>query len=261
MIVDHYAGAGRRWATGAALVYGPIARLLVTLSPPSPAGRVVVDAGAGTGIVSTELAALGARVVALDMSQHMLAWDAGTRPPAAVADVRALPLADGAVDDSVAAFVLNHLVDPAPGFDELVRVTRPGGAVLVGVFATTGDSEVRDRVDASARLDGWEAPDWYLTMKAEAVPVLGTADRMAQAATVAGLAVVAAEERAVDVGVTSPEQLVDYRFGQAQFTTWLDGIGPARAAAARRRAVEAARPFMQPYRPQVVLLAALRRPG
>jgi hypothetical protein len=43
---DHYAGAGRRWATGATLVYGPIATDLAARPHPL-AQRTVLDAGAG----------------------------------------------------------------------------------------------------------------------------------------------------------------------------------------------------------------------
>jgi SAM-dependent methyltransferase len=165
---DRYAGTGRRWATGAALVYGPIATDLVAMSPRTLAGCTVLDAGAGTGSVSAALAAAGARVVALDRSMDMLAWDAQSRPPCAVADVRALPLPDSGVDASVAAFVLNHLVRPSE------------------------------------------------------------ADAMRAAADASGLADVVVEERPVDVGVTTPEQLVRYRLGQSLFTSWLDSIAPAR---------------------------------
>jgi hypothetical protein len=41
--VDHYAGAERRWATGARLVYGPIAHHIVAASPHRLAGRVVLE--------------------------------------------------------------------------------------------------------------------------------------------------------------------------------------------------------------------------
>jgi hypothetical protein len=67
---------------------------------------------------------------------------------------------------------------------------------------------------------------------------------------------VVVEERPVDVGVTEPEQLVSYRFGQAHFASWLDHIGPQRAGDIRRRAADAIRPIMQPYQPIVVFLAA-----
>lgn len=242
------------------LVYRPIAAQLVALSPHALAGRTVLDAGAGTGAASAALAAAGALPVAMDFSWVMLAWEAPTRPPCAVADIRALPVAVAAVDDTVAAFVLNHLLDPADGFAELVRVTRPGGAVLASVFSNASQSDARDRIDELAIESGWQVPDWYAEMKAKAIPLLGSASDMEAAARDGGLVDVAVDERPVDVGVTEPEQLVTYRFGQAQFSAWLDQIGPERADGFRRRAAEAIRPIMEPYRPIVVFLTA-RRPG
>jgi SAM-dependent methyltransferase len=257
MTIDRYAGAARRWATGAALVYGPIARQIVATSPHPLAGRTVLDCGAGTGAAGSALADLGARTLATDFSREMLSWDAAARCPATVADIRALPLVADAVDDSVAAFVLNHLVDPATGFAELKRVTRPGGALLAGVFGNAGRNQARDLVDETARHAGWREPEWYLELKAGATPILGTAAAMARAATAAGLTVAVVDERAVDVGVTEPEQLVDYRLGQANFAAWLARIGPDRTDEVRRHAIEVVRPVMRPYRPIVVFLAAL----
>ena len=147
---DHYARSGPRWALGAELVYGPIAAELVATCPHPLAGRTVLDAGAGTGAAGAALCGAGARTLAVDLSHAMLAWQAATRPPCAVADVRALPLRSGSVDDCVAAFVLNHLTDPGAGFAELARVTRPGGAVLAAVFGTDSGSAARDRIDAAA---------------------------------------------------------------------------------------------------------------
>ena len=96
----------------------------------------MLDAGAGTGAASRALAAQPARPIAMDLSFGMLAWDAA-RPPGAVADIRALPLAAQSVDDAVAAFVLNHLTDSDAGLAELARVTCPGGGVLAAVSSTT----------------------------------------------------------------------------------------------------------------------------
>lgn len=115
MRADHYAGAGRRWATGATLVYGQIAAELVAMSPHPLAGRTILDVGAGTGAVSSALLARRAHPVALDLSIDMLAWNAHARPPCVVADIRALPLPAGRVDAAVAAFVLNHFTEPSAG--------------------------------------------------------------------------------------------------------------------------------------------------
>lgn len=260
MTADHYASSAQRWACAASLVYGPIAAEVVAMSPHPLAGRTVLDAGAGTGAVSSALIAQHARAVATDLSFRMLAWNAQARPPAMVADILALPAADDSVDDAVAAFVLNHLVHPLAGLAELVRVTRRGGAVLAAVFSNANASQARDRVDAVAHEAGWRGPRWYAELKAAAMPILGTAAAMRQAASAAGLAAVAAEERPVQVGITEPEQLVRYRFSQAQFASWLDTLGPGQAADIARRAADAIRPMMRPYQPLVVFLAATK-PG
>jgi hypothetical protein len=101
-------------------------------------------------------------------------------------------------------------------------------------------------------------PTWYLHFKATATPVLGTAAKMAHVAGAAGLIDVSVYEGPVDVGVSEPEQLVDYRFGQAQFSAWIERIGPEATIAARRRAIDAVRPAMRPY--QIVVFLCARRP-
>jgi SAM-dependent methyltransferase len=257
MTADHYARSGRRWAAGAELVYGPVAAELVAMSPHPLAGRTVLDAGAGTGAASRALTARRATVLAVDLSAGMLAWSAATRPPCAVADIQALPLADGSVDDVVTAFVLNHLAEPASGLAELARVTRPGGALLATVFSNHNRTSVRDRIDALAASWGWQAPAWYGALKTTAMPLLGSRAGMAAAATATGLAGVRAGERPVDVGVTEPDQLVSYRLGHPVFAGWLDAIGDQRAQEFAHAATEAIRPVMEPYRPLVVFLSAL----
>jgi SAM-dependent methyltransferase len=257
-VTDHYRGAGPRWATGATLVYGPIADQLVARSPHPLRGRLVLDAGAGTGAASAALLTSRARPVAVDLSADMLRYNTAAGGARIVGDICALPLSDAAVHDAVAAFVLNHLVDPGPAFRELVRVVRSGGVVLACVYANSSRSAVRDLVDEVARAAGWQAPGWYVEAKAHATPVLGTAAAMAAAAGDAGLSEITVEERPVDVGVTEPSQLVAYRFGQAPFTAWLESIGPVEGEAVRRAAVQAVLPVMEPYRPIVVFLTATR---
>ena len=257
MPADHYARSAGRWARGAELVYRPIARELVASTPHPLAGRIVLDAGAGTGAASGALRRLRARTVAIDMSAQMLAWHAASRPPCAVADVRALPLGPGSVDDVIAAFVLNHLTDPVAGLAELARVTRPGGAVLAAVFGNDSHSDARDRIDAAAVAAGWRVPAWYRELKTAATPLLGTATAMAAAARSAGLTAVRADERVVDVGVTEPRQLVRYRLGHPIFASWLDQMGPHRAQDFADEAEGAVGAAMQPFQPTVVFLRAL----
>ena len=256
MTADRYAGAAAGWASGAARVYGPLADELVDCAPHPLADRTVLDVGAGTGLGSAALAARGARVVALDFSLDMLRWGRHGRPPAAVGDVMRLPVRDAAVDDVLAAFVLNHLVDPDAAFAELRRVTRPGGALLASVFAATNQSPARDLVDQVALDCGFTVPEWYRRLKELATPRLGSPTAMRAAARATGLVSVAVEVRCVDVGVRAPAELVDYRFGQAQYSAWLAELGGARRAEVRASAIERLGALTEPYRPSVVLLSA-----
>jgi SAM-dependent methyltransferase len=253
---DRYAGAAQGWAGPAARVYGPLARDLVAAVPVPLAGATVLDAGAGTGLVSAELLARRACPVALDLSPDMLRWRRAERPPAAVAEIGRIPLRTASVDATLAAFVLNHLPDPGPALRSFTRVTRPGGVVLAAVFANSAGSAARNRVDEVAVAHGFRWPDWYRELKEISAPRLGTADRMREAASEAGLTAVSAQEYAVDVGLDRAADLVDYRYSQAHCCQWVAGLAPPERERLRAAAIVAAEPIMEPYRPRVVRLVA-----
>lgn len=255
-VTDHYAGTAQGWARAAARVYGPLAEDLVAAAPHPFAGRDVLDAGAGTGLVSAALQGTGARVMALDLSLDMVRWHRERRPPAVVAEVDRIPLRDGGVEAVLAAFVLNHLPDPMPALRELARVTRPGGAVLATVFANSGRSAARDEVDETAVAFGFRWPSWYRELAEVWAPRLGTAGSMAAAAGSAGLVGVDAVEYAVDLGLDRAEDLVDYRLHQAHCREWISALPMSRREQLRAAAIAAIEPIMEPYRPRVVRLVA-----
>jgi SAM-dependent methyltransferase len=255
-VTDHYAGTAEGWARSAALVYRPLAQDLVAAAPHPLDGRLVLDLGAGTGLVSSALVAVGARPIGLDLSLDMLRWRRHERPSAAVARAERIPLRTDAVDDSAAAFVLNHLPVPVLALRELGRVTRPGGAVLATVYANSGVSPSRDRVDEVAVAHGFRWPDWYRTLKEVWAPQLGTEQAMADAADAAGLTAVRVVEYAADVGLDSAEDLVDYRYHQAHCREWISNLSRDRRDRLRADAIAAVTPIMEPYRPQVILLVA-----
>jgi SAM-dependent methyltransferase len=114
------------------------------------AGDLVLDAGAGPGRFTIELARLGAEVVVVDLSPRQLelnrerlesAGMEGRVRERAVADITDLSrFADGMFDVTVCyGGPLSYLVDRADdGLAELVRVTRPGGHVLLSVMSLVG---------------------------------------------------------------------------------------------------------------------------
>ena len=259
---DRYRGAAMGWAQGATIAYAPIAALLIARTPIPLTGARVLDVGAGTGVCEAPLRAAGAAtVMAADLSHDMLAWNRQARAPAVVADVMRLPFPSAVFDVAVASFVLNHLVDPVGGLAELARVARPGGAVLATVFANSSHSANRDTVDEIARTHGWIPPTWYAELKATATPLLGASTPMSSAAAAAALIDIMVDEEPVDVGLTEPQSLVDYRFGQAHFAEWLAQLSLDDRAAVRSAAVHAIESAMEPFRPRVVFLTARTAPG
>lgn len=97
------------------------------------AGRVVLDAGCGTGRFMCRLESEGAAVIGVDRDADALAI-AATRTAGALllGDTQQLPLPDRSVDIAFAVTVCEFTADPARVLTELVRVTKAGGRVVVG---------------------------------------------------------------------------------------------------------------------------------
>ena len=92
-VADTYSRSARSWATGAGLVYVPLAEALIDLVDDDLSGRAALDVGAGTGAATIALAARGADVVATDLSYGMLREARSVCGRIAVGDVLTLPFA------------------------------------------------------------------------------------------------------------------------------------------------------------------------
>ncbi|MFC0676188.1 demethylmenaquinone methyltransferase [Brachybacterium hainanense] len=108
-------------------------------------GDTVLDLAAGTGTSTAAIEAAGARVVAADFSLGMMREGRRRQPhlPFIGADAQRLPFADDAFDAAVISFALRNVQDPRAGLAEMVRVVRPGGAVVVCEFSTPSNALFR----------------------------------------------------------------------------------------------------------------------
>ena len=122
-------------------------------------GERVLDLAAGTGTSSRTFTTAGAYCVACDFSLGML--QVGARKAAslrrpqsgpapgpvrfAAGDALALPFRDRAFDAVTISFGLRNVADPDAALAEMLRVTRPGGRLVICEFGHL----------PAARLDAW----------------------------------------------------------------------------------------------------------
>jgi ubiquinone/menaquinone biosynthesis C-methylase UbiE len=96
-------------------------------------GMLIADVGAGPGVFAELMGGLGARYVAVDLSiDNLLA--AQRRIPeveAVVATATSLPFRDAVFDVVLATGCLEYIEGQQTVIEELMRVTKPGGYVIV----------------------------------------------------------------------------------------------------------------------------------
>lgn len=115
-----------------------LAEARAALIPPAVrAGAVLLDAGCGGGLLAPHVRRLGYRHVGVDLRRAGLEQSAGRGITPLLADVAALPLADGAFDVVVAGELLEHVTDRAAAVGELARVLRPGGLLVLDTVNST----------------------------------------------------------------------------------------------------------------------------
>ncbi|RWM19884.1 MAG: class I SAM-dependent methyltransferase [Mesorhizobium sp.] len=138
----------------------------------------LLDAGAGTGLIGEWLAITGyPRVEALDISQGMLD-KAGAKGVytalhrLAMGDT--LPFADAAYAGIISAGVFTSGHVGVEGLDELIRICRPGGVIVLTVKNTLWDAGFAERIaemEACGAISRLEETRPYASMPGETDPV------------------------------------------------------------------------------------------
>jgi ubiquinone/menaquinone biosynthesis C-methylase UbiE len=106
-----------------------------------PGGVPILDVGTGTAQIPVELCrrAPAARVVAIDLAEHMLALGQENVRRAGLTDrlqlqrcdAKRLPYPAGSFAAVISNSIVHHIPEPERVLAEMVRVLRPGGVVLV----------------------------------------------------------------------------------------------------------------------------------
>ena len=101
-------------------------------------GKTVLDVGCGDGDLAIELSKRGARVSGIDISGSMIeaararAAEEETDIDFRVAAAQQIPFPEEQFDIVAAVTILCFVENPAPVFEEIARVLRPGGRLVIG---------------------------------------------------------------------------------------------------------------------------------
>ncbi|CZF79276.1 Malonyl-[acyl-carrier protein] O-methyltransferase [Grimontia celer] len=127
--------------------------------------KTVIDLGCGTGYFTKQMLALGADMVALDLSDKMLE-QAKVRCGDSVnyisADAESLPLADNSVDVAFSSLALQWCHDLSVPISELKRVVKPGGKIL---FTTLLEGSLEELKQAWRKVNGQSHVNTFLSHK------------------------------------------------------------------------------------------------
>jgi demethylmenaquinone methyltransferase / 2-methoxy-6-polyprenyl-1,4-benzoquinol methylase len=112
-------------------------RCVVEALDPQP-GQRILDLAAGTGTSSQPFARAGALVVASDISLGMLRVGRRRQPDVnfVAGDALDLPFADASFDAVTISFGLRNVENTTAALQEMLRVTRAGGVLVVCEFST-----------------------------------------------------------------------------------------------------------------------------
>ena len=118
---------------------------------PKP-GMRILDVACGTGTVSRILADHGATVTGIDFSPGMISEGVarhGDHPGITFqqGDATELPFDDNTFDATTISFGIRNVQEPGRALSEMLRVTKPGGSIVVCEFSTPTTALLRGAYD------------------------------------------------------------------------------------------------------------------
>ena len=132
-------------------------------------GDRVLDVACGTGNAAIEAARAGASAVGIDQAERLVAVATdraaaeGVDAEFVVGDATALPFGDDSFDAAVSIFGV-IFADVQAAADELLRVTRPGGRIVLTTWTTGGATAqvmeaIRETLGGPSKPPVWSDPE------------------------------------------------------------------------------------------------------
>lgn len=134
---------------------------------PEPTHRPALELGCGDGRWAVELRGRGYRAMGLDLSMAMLrsgrslARARGVRLPFIRGDAHRLPVRRSTVDLVTAVTLLSFVSDPAGVMQEISRVLRPGGSVVLGELGRWSPWALNRRIRGSGGDPVWRGARFW----------------------------------------------------------------------------------------------------
>ena len=138
-IFDHWAEKYDQWfeTPMGKLIKGYESKLILRMLAPEP-GELILDAGCGTGIFTEDIIETGARVVGLELAFDMLRRAvtkcSGQTFQSVIGDIQRLPFADDSFNKAISITAIEFIQDARRAVEELFRVTKPGGCIVVATL-------------------------------------------------------------------------------------------------------------------------------
>jgi ubiquinone/menaquinone biosynthesis C-methylase UbiE len=138
-IFDHWAKKYDQWfeTPMGRLIKGYESKLIFRMLAPEP-GELILDAGCGTGIFTEDIIETGARVVGLELAFDMLRRAvtkcSGQTFHSVIGDIQRLPFADTSFNKAISITAIEFIQDARRAVEELFRVTKPGGCIVVATL-------------------------------------------------------------------------------------------------------------------------------
>jgi ubiquinone/menaquinone biosynthesis C-methylase UbiE len=155
-LFDEWPEAYDRWFTTpiGSLVRKYEAELMLDLLKPKQ-GEIILDAGCGTGIFTTDILSSGPQVIGLDISLPMLiqAKKKLKEYPfwIILADMLNLPFPGSSFDKVVSVTALEFVEDAKGAIGELFRITKRGGCIVVATLNSLSPWASRRKAEAKER--------------------------------------------------------------------------------------------------------------